>query len=108
MKLTKIIPLIVICSSLSACQTQWSLGQFSYREPLEQGNLIESEQLEQVKIGMSRSEVFELIGEPVVRTPFHPQRLEYVYRLDRRDGSIESARVSVILEADKVVRVERS
>ena len=41
-----------------------------YRQPVFQGNLLESKNVEQLQAGMTRQQVFSLLGSPPVTDPF--------------------------------------
>ena len=52
-----------------------------YRASISQGNLLKDEDLEQVQIGMTQSQVRFLLGTPMINDPFHRDRWDYVYYL---------------------------
>ncbi len=52
-----------------------------YRMSISQGNLLKDEDLEQVELGMTRSQVRFLLGTPLIDDPFHRDRWDYVYYL---------------------------
>src|SRR5471032_3263754 len=49
-----------------------------YHQPIYQGNLLESKNVDMVKPGMSKSDVLVLLGTPSVADPFHASRWDYV------------------------------
>ena len=49
-----------------------------YHTPVYQGNLLESKNVEQLKVGMSKQDVIALVGSPSIADPFHSQRWDYV------------------------------
>jgi outer membrane protein assembly factor BamE len=49
-----------------------------YHQPVYQGNLLESKNVEQLKPGMSKQDVIALLGTPAIADPFHMQRWDYV------------------------------
>jgi outer membrane protein assembly factor BamE len=65
--------LIIALLLLSAC---------AYRQDVPQGNLLDDEDIEQVEVGMTRSQVRFLLGSPMMDTPFHGDRWLYHYYLD--------------------------
>jgi outer membrane protein assembly factor BamE len=65
--------LIAALLLLSAC---------AYRQDVHQGNLLDDEDIEQVEVGMTRSQVRFLLGSPMMDTPFHGDRWLYHYFLD--------------------------
>ncbi|GAB3483201.1 outer membrane protein assembly factor BamE [Marinomonas epiphytica] len=69
--------IFVLCAifSLSAC----SLFPAPYKVPVEQGNLVTEEQLAQLQVGMTESQVKYLLGEPMVRDTFKPDQWHYLY-----------------------------
>jgi outer membrane protein assembly factor BamE len=79
-----------------------------YRPPIQQGNLLQYEDVEQVKVGMTRSQVRYLLGTPMVSDPFEPDRWDYVYTLQvNRTSRVDRAHVVVFFDGDKVSKVER-
>jgi outer membrane protein assembly factor BamE len=83
------------------------LGGCVYRPDIQQGNLLSVTDVEQVTVGMTRSQVRFLLGTPMVSDPFAPQRWDYIYRMEYgRDRTVDTAHIIVHFEGDKVVRVE--
>ena len=79
-----------------------------YRPDIQQGNLLTLSDVEQVTVGMSRSQVRYLLGTPMVSDPFAPQRWDYVYRRTTgRDRQVDTAHFIVRFEGDKVTAVEK-
>jgi outer membrane protein assembly factor BamE len=56
-----------------------------YRQPIYQGNLLETTAVEQLQAGMSKQQVLGLIGTPSIQDPFHHDRWDYTstQRTDR-------------------------
>jgi outer membrane protein assembly factor BamE len=74
-----------------------------YQASLSQGNLIKQEDLDQVKVGMTRSQVRFLLGTPMIDDPFHEERWDYVYYLKvGRDKATFKRWVSIYFEGDTV------
>ncbi|MGO3739506.1 MAG: outer membrane protein assembly factor BamE [Marinomonas foliarum] len=71
----KSVLLLCAALSLSAC----SLFPPPYKVPVTQGNLITKEQLSQLQIGMSESQVTYLLGNPMLRDTFKPNEWHYLY-----------------------------
>lgn len=83
------------------------LGGCVYRPDIQQGNLLSVKDIEQVQVGMTRSQVRFLLGTPMVSDPFAPQRWDYVYRMEfGRRRFVDEAHLIVFFEGDKVVRVQ--
>ncbi len=77
----------------------------SYRVEIQQGNLVNAEQIEKISPGMSRNEVRFILGTPLIEDPFHAQRWDYLYILDPGKGQpVTQHRLSIWFEADQVLR----
>lgn len=97
MKSAPLLLAVAAAFSLSACSS-W-VGhddRFAYVVPLYkveivQGNVVTKEQAERVKPGMSREQVRDLLGSPMVADAFHADRWDYVFTI-RRQGAAPQAR----------------
>jgi outer membrane protein assembly factor BamE len=79
-----------------------------YRPDIQQGNLLEEDNVDQVEVGMSRSAVQFLLGTPMVADSFHRERWDYPYYLKRgRSKEVLRKWVVVYFEDDRVSRIER-
>lgn len=79
-----------------------------YRIDIQQGNLLEPADIDQVQVGMTRSQVQFLLGTPMVADSFHRNRWDYTYYLRRgRSEDVERRWVVVYFEDDRVARIER-
>jgi outer membrane protein assembly factor BamE len=77
-----------------------------YRQPVFQGNLLESKNVEQLKAGMTRQQVFSLLGSPPVADPFHQSRWDYVATQRRRTGDTEVKNLTLYFEGDSLAKWE--
>lgn len=83
-------------------------GGCIYRMPLQQGNFLDPEQLNQLETGMTRSQVIFLLGTPMMPTAFDNDRWDYYYYLKGRPLKTPlTQRLTVYFENDKVSRVDR-
>lgn len=79
-----------------------------YKMDIRQGNLITSEQREQLKIGMTKAQVRVLLGTPLVSDPFHPERWDYEYRLEHQRKLVEQQRLTLYFTGENLVRIDDS
>lgn len=78
-----------------------------YRMDVQQGNLLDGEQVDQVEVGMTRSQVRFLLGTPMVIDSFNADRWDYVYSLRRgHSRKVTKRHLVVWFEGDNVARVE--
>jgi outer membrane protein assembly factor BamE len=77
-----------------------------YKPDVIQGNVVTTEQITQVKPGMTRVQVKEILGSPLITDPFHADRWDYVFTL-RRQGFDDQQRSFVVLfEKDQVLKID--
>lgn len=77
-----------------------------YRPDVQQGNVIEQEAVNQLRPGMTRSQVRYLLGTPMVDDVFHRNRWDYVYTLKKGGGGKEEERLTVYFENERLTRIE--
>ncbi|MGQ0429345.1 MAG: outer membrane protein assembly factor BamE [Gammaproteobacteria bacterium] len=78
-----------------------------YRMDIQQGNLLDAEQVDQLEVGMTRSQVRFLLGTPMVMDSFDAERWDYVFSLRRgHSRKVERRHLIVWFEGDRVTRVE--
>jgi outer membrane protein assembly factor BamE len=78
-----------------------------YRMTIQQGNFLEKRTVDQLQVGMTRSQVRYLLGTPMVPTLFDSDRWDYLYYL--RKGHLEKVErrdLTVFFDNDKVARFE--
>ena len=79
-----------------------------YRIDIQQGNLLDEKAINQVDLGMTRSQVQFLLGTPMVSDSFHRDRWDYAYYYRRgRSHDADRRWVVVYFENDRVQRIER-
>jgi outer membrane protein assembly factor BamE len=78
-----------------------------YHMAIQQGNFLEQRSIDQLQLGMTRSQVRYILGTPMVPTTFDSDRWDYLYYLRR--GHIrkpEEYDITVYFEKDKVSRID--
>jgi outer membrane protein assembly factor BamE len=74
-----------------------------YRIDIVQGNAVTKEQAELIKPGLSRLQVRDVLGTPLIADPFHADRWDYIFTL-RRPGAEPQRRSVVVLFENNVVK----
>ena len=79
-----------------------------YQAALSQGNLLDQEDIDQVEVGMTRSQIRFLLGTPMIDDPFHENRWDYVYflRIGRQKATAKRW-ISVFFDGDVVTNIVR-
>src|SRR5271156_7123098 len=79
-----------------------------YRINIQQGNFLDQAAVDQVKPGMTRSQVRYLLGTPMVADSFDKERWDYIYYLESgRTRHVDSRRVTVYFDGDKVAKLDK-
>lgn len=99
-----IIPLIFLSFFLSACGS--SVPKMKpFKMDIQQGNVVTSKMLLQLRPGMTKSQVKFIMGTPLIVDSFHSNRWDYFYQM-RQSGKVkEQRRVILDFEKELLVRV---
>jgi outer membrane protein assembly factor BamE len=77
-----------------------------YKIDIQQGNVVTPDMVSRLKPGMTRSQVRFVLGTPLVADAFHPNRWDYVYRLQKAGKLTEQRRVTVVFENEVLKNIE--
>jgi len=95
------------CESLNSADSLIAMAT-PYRIDIVQGNVITREQAALVKPGMSRLQVRDVLGTPLIADPFHADRWDYLFTLRRPGAQSQRRGVVVIFDRDQVRSIEAS
>lgn len=71
-----------------------------YRMDIAQGNRIDEDKLEQLKVGMTRKQVEFLLGKAAINDSYHPDKAHYIYYLYKGEEQ-QSEQRTMTLTYDK-------
>jgi len=96
---------------LAGCQSLQSSEGVSgvltpYKMEIVQGNVITSEQAAAVKPGLTRAQVRDVLGSPLLADPFHAGRWDYVFTIRRQGAEPQLRRVVVLFKDDKLESID--
>ena len=94
------------CSSFNARAVNPVNWITPYKIDVIQGNFISKEQVELLKAGMSRSQVKDVLGTPLVSSLFHEDRWDYVFTLKRQGIEPQSFKYAVFFKGDQLERFD--
>ena len=93
------------CESLQ--RTDTLLGFITpYRIDIVQGNAVTKEQAALIKPGLTRLQVRDVLGTPLLADPFHANRWDYIFTLRRPNTDVQRRHVVVMFEGDVVKSIE--
>ncbi|MFO1257839.1 MAG: outer membrane protein assembly factor BamE [Gammaproteobacteria bacterium] len=78
-----------------------------YKMDIHQGNIIESEKVEKIKVGMNRSQVRQLLGTPMLDDAFQKKQDDYIYYTKPGYGEASEQRITIRFENEKVSSIEK-
>jgi outer membrane protein assembly factor BamE len=85
-----------------------ALGGCVYRLDIQQGNYLEGRTVDQLRVGMTRTQVRYLLGTPMVPAPFDHDRWDDLYYFQHgRLRKPAQRHLVVYFKDDKVMRLER-
>jgi outer membrane protein assembly factor BamE len=70
---------------------------------VQQGNVITQNMVDQLKPGMTRSQVAYVMGEPVFKNSFSDDRWDYIYTIELPGVFADERRLSLFFEKDRLV-----
>jgi outer membrane protein assembly factor BamE len=77
-----------------------------YKVEIVQGNFVSKEQVSALRKGMSRLQVRDVLGTPLVTDPFHKDRWDYVFTIRREGVRSQERRLTVFFAGDTLDRWE--
>ena len=89
-----IILLAILCASCGAALPTVK----PYKLDVQQGNVVTSKMLLQLRPGMTQSQVRFIMGTPLIQDSFHGKRWDYVYQMREKGKIIEQRRVILDFE----------
>jgi outer membrane protein assembly factor BamE len=94
------------CGSVDAVSYKVTDSITPYRVEVVQGNFVSKEQVEQLKPGLSRQQVRELLGTPLVTDIFHAERWDYIFTLRRQGVPDQARRLTLYFKGDALERFD--
>lgn len=78
------------------------VGGCVYRIEIQQGNYVTQDQVQKLKAGMTRTEVRQALGTPLLQDVFHADRWDYYFSQVRGKNPDDRKLFSVYFKEDKV------
>ncbi|MGY6631059.1 MAG: outer membrane protein assembly factor BamE [Wenzhouxiangella sp.] len=95
----RFLTIALLALSLSACG-------LVYKQDIQQGNVLDEDNVSQLELGMTKRQVTVLLGSPSVQSPFHADRWDYMNTFARRAGSPVKRVLTLRFENDRLASVE--
>ena len=95
---------IVCCTLLAGCGANVPTIK-PFKMDIQQGNVVTSKMLLQLKPGMTKSQVRFIMGTPLVVDSFHKDRWDYFFQMRQAGKIIEQRRVILDFEKELLIKV---
>jgi len=92
----RFLAIALLCSSLCACN-------FVHRIDVQQGNYLTEDAVLKLRKGMSKAEVRQTLGTPLLADAFHGNQWDYYFSNVQGGKAQDRKRFTVYFENDKVV-----
>ncbi|MDX1459906.1 MAG: outer membrane protein assembly factor BamE [Xanthomonadales bacterium] len=92
-------------AALLACLFAISGCNLIFKQNIQQGNAIEQDKLDQLRTGMTMSQVAFLLGTPAIQDPFHQSRWDYIYTFSPRGRDMTTRTVTLFFDNARLVRM---
>lgn len=102
MKTLRLIPLVIALAACSSVEIPMS----PYRIDVQQGNALEQDSVDKLKVGMTATQVKFLLGTPLLVDPFRNNRWDYVYNFRKAGKLTEKKRLVLFFENNVLVRID--
>ncbi|PIE40686.1 MAG: hypothetical protein CSA49_07240 [Gammaproteobacteria bacterium] len=91
---------------LAGCSTLRFPGVF--RIDIAQGNIITTEMIEKLQVGMTKRQVEYVLGSAMIKDPFSPNRWDYIYNYETGRGTFVDNQLTLYFEGDQLQRIDTS
>ncbi|MFM9916092.1 MAG: outer membrane protein assembly factor BamE [Rhizobacter sp.] len=89
------------CASLDPSDTILSVIT-PYKVEIVQGNVVTQEQVARVQTGMSRAQVRDILGSPLLADVFHADRWDYVFTIRRQGAEPQRRSIVALFEGERL------
>ena len=107
MKIKVLISLFAIYL-LSGCQLLPENARLQvYRVAVQQGNVVDIENIKKLEVGMTEEQVTYLLGQPITQNIFNKSRWDYVYYLKHHPNETKLEMLSIFFKEKKIVSMKK-
>ncbi len=97
---------LAACSTIDDPMAQAMRSVTPYRTEVVQGNFVSKEQVQALRPGMTRNQVKDILGTPLIASVFHADRWDYAFTIQRKGTAPQQRKLSVFFKNDAFERVE--
>lgn len=94
------------CGGLDSASHRIANAVTPYKVEVVQGNFVSKEQVDALRPGMTRAQVKDVLGTPLLASLFHGDRWDYVFTLRRQGVEPQARKLTVYFKGDLLDRFE--
>ena len=106
MCVTAVSLLLSACSTIDDPMARAIRKVTPFRVEVVQGNFVSKEQVQALRAGMSRNQVKDILGTPLIASVFHSDRWDYAFMIVRKGTQPQQRQLSVYFKDDLYERFE--
>jgi outer membrane protein assembly factor BamE len=111
MRSLSVVSALAAALALAGCQSLQSSDSFlsrltPYKVEVVQGNVVTKEQAALAKPGMTRAQIRDVLGSPLLADPFHLDRWDYVFTIRRQGAEPQQRRIVVLFDGEKLKSID--
>ena len=106
LRLRFLITALAAAALLGGCGVPRIPGITPFKMEIQQGNYVSQDMVSQLKAGMTKEQVRQVLGTPLLTDIFHANRWDYVYWREDAAGKREQRKLALHFNEDKLVRVD--
>ncbi len=104
--LTALVASLAACGTFNDATRGMADALTIYKPEVVQGNFVSKEQVAALHPGMTRLQVRDVLGTPLMASVFHGNRWDYVFTIKRRGVDEQRYRLTVFFDGDTLARFE--
>lgn len=94
------------CGSFDQTTRRMADAMTLYKPEVVQGNFVSREQVQALRPGMTRLQVRDILGTPLMTSLFHADRWDYVFTMQRQRVQPQHYRLTLYFQDDLLARFE--
>lgn len=103
-KVIKTLTVSALLLAVTSCSSLKFPGV--YRISVQQGNIVDQEMIDQLRVGMTRRQVRFVMGSPLIEDTFNPNRWDYYYSLRTGDGRLLDRHIKLTFDGETLAAFE--
>ena len=100
---------LTLLTGLSGCSVTRNVSSDTFKPyvpEVVQGNFVSKEQRQYLRVGMTRAQVRDVLGTPLVTSVFHADRWDYAFSIRRQGVPPQQFKMTLLFKGDVLSQIE--